>query len=54
MLTLIQFAFRVSIGVIDILTDLILIALPIQIVGHLQMVLEKKLVVASAFAFRIL
>ena len=41
-------------GTIDILTDLALVALPARIVWDLQMDWEKKVVVVSAFAFRLL
>ena len=41
------------IGTMDILTDIALIAIPAMVVWSLHMQWQKKLVVVSAFAFRL-
>jgi hypothetical protein len=49
-----QIVFWDTIGVIDILIDFTIMALPILIVRNLQLPLAKKVAVFSAFSFRVL
>jgi len=49
-----QVAFWDAIGVIDIITDLAIMALPVIVVRNLQLPLKKKINVVFAFSFRVL
>jgi hypothetical protein len=46
-----QVAFRDAIGAIDILSDVVLMCLPIWLVHHLQIPMQKKVAVCFAFSF---
>lgn len=49
-----QEGFWDAVGVVDILTDVSIMALPVFLVHNLQLALKKKIAVCFAFSFRIL
>ena len=52
-LTLTQDVFWYTIGIADVVTEVIFIALPMWVVWGLQMDWRKKCIVICAFAFRL-
>jgi hypothetical protein len=53
-LTNFQIAFWDTVGAIDVLIDVAIMALPILVIRNVQLPLSKKVAVVSAFSFRLL
>ena len=54
LLTFPEFVFWVAISPVDILTELVMISLPVLMMLPVQVAVSKKVVVIVAFIFRIL